>query len=107
VVSFRITKGNVHDTTKFGALVKDSAERHDIDKVYGDKANDNRNVAFTRNVGRAKMYKSNPNSKAAKHLQQFVFDIATRSINNVLNNAETRQTKITLDAKEENVLENS
>lgn len=42
VVSFRITKGNVHDTKKFGPLVKESAKRHDIDKVYGDKAYDNR-----------------------------------------------------------------
>jgi hypothetical protein len=42
VVSFRITKGNVHDTRKFGPLVKESAKRHDIDKVYGDKAYDNR-----------------------------------------------------------------
>jgi hypothetical protein len=42
VVSFRITKENVHDTKKFGDLVKDSAKRHDIDKVYGDKAYDNR-----------------------------------------------------------------
>ena len=42
VISFRITKGNVHDTKKFGPLVKESAKRHDVDKVYGDKAYDNR-----------------------------------------------------------------
>lgn len=42
VISFRITKGNVHDTKKFGPLVKESAKRHHIDKVYGDKAYDNR-----------------------------------------------------------------
>src|SRR6266496_339259 len=43
VVSFRITKGNVHDTTKFGPLIKESAKRHGIvDKVYGDKAYDDR-----------------------------------------------------------------
>jgi Transposase DDE domain len=42
IVSFRITKGNVHDTKKFGQLVKESAKRHYIDKVYGDKAYDNR-----------------------------------------------------------------
>lgn len=42
VVSFRITKGNVHDTRKFGPLVKDSAKRYSIDKVHGDKAYDNR-----------------------------------------------------------------
>jgi Transposase DDE domain len=42
VVSFRITKGNVHDTKKFGPLIKEAAEKYDIDKVYGDKAYDNR-----------------------------------------------------------------
>ena len=42
VVSFRITKGNVHDTKQFGPLLKESAKKHDIDKVYGDKAYDNR-----------------------------------------------------------------
>jgi Transposase DDE domain len=42
-VSFRITKGNVHDTKKFSPLLKESAKRHDIDNVYGEKAYDNRN----------------------------------------------------------------
>jgi hypothetical protein len=43
VVLFRITKGNVYDTKKFGPLVKESANRHGIvDKVYGDKAYDDR-----------------------------------------------------------------
>jgi hypothetical protein len=42
IVSFRITKGNVHDTKKFSQLVKESATKYDIDKVYGDKAYDNR-----------------------------------------------------------------
>ena len=42
VVSFRITKGNVHDTKQFGPLIKESAKKHDVDKVYGDKAYDNR-----------------------------------------------------------------
>jgi Transposase DDE domain len=43
VVSFRITKGNVHDTKRFGPLVEESANRHGIvDKVYGDKAYDDR-----------------------------------------------------------------
>ena len=40
VVSFRITKGDVHDTKKFGPLVKEAAIKYDIDKVYGDKAYD-------------------------------------------------------------------
>ena len=42
VVSFRITKGNVHDTRKFGPLVKEAAEKYDINKVHADKAYDNR-----------------------------------------------------------------
>jgi hypothetical protein len=42
LVSVRIIKGNVHDTKKFGPMVKESAKRYDIDKVYGDKAYDNR-----------------------------------------------------------------
>ena len=42
VVSFRITKGNVHDTRQFGALVRDSAKNHHVEKVCGDKAYDNR-----------------------------------------------------------------
>ena len=42
VVSFRITKSNVHDTIKFGPLVREAAEKYDIDKVHADKAYDNR-----------------------------------------------------------------
>ena len=33
VVSFRITKGNVRDARKFGPLVREAAEKCDIDKV--------------------------------------------------------------------------
>jgi len=43
IVSFRIAKGNIHDTKKFGPMVKEAAIKYDIDKVYGDKAYDNRN----------------------------------------------------------------
>ena len=46
-VSFRITKGDVHDTKKFGPLVKEAASKYDIDKVYGDKAYDNREITLT------------------------------------------------------------
>jgi Transposase DDE domain len=42
VVSFRITKGKVHDTRKFCPLVREAAEKYDIDKVHADKAHDNR-----------------------------------------------------------------
>src|SRR6476660_675896 len=48
VISFRIiTKGNdVHDTKKFGPLIKEAAEKHEINKVYADKAYDNRRNNF-------------------------------------------------------------
>jgi hypothetical protein len=42
VVSFRITRGNVHDAKKFCPLVKESSKKYNIDKVYADKAHDNR-----------------------------------------------------------------
>ena len=42
VISFRITRGNVHDAKKFCPLVREAAEKHNIDKVYADKAHDSR-----------------------------------------------------------------
>jgi hypothetical protein len=42
VVSFRITRGNVHDTKKFCPLVRESSKKCNIDRVYADKAHDNR-----------------------------------------------------------------
>ena len=42
VVSFRITRGNVHDAKKFCPLVRESSKKYNIDKVYADKAQDNR-----------------------------------------------------------------
>ena len=42
VVSFRITRGNVHDAKKFCPLVREAVEKYNIDKVYADKAHDNR-----------------------------------------------------------------
>lgn len=42
MVSFRITRGNVHDTKKFCPLVSEAAEKYNIDKLYADKAHDNR-----------------------------------------------------------------
>jgi hypothetical protein len=41
-MSFRITKGNVHDTKQFGPLIKESAKIHHRDKAYGDEACDDR-----------------------------------------------------------------
>ena len=46
IVSFRITKGNVHDTKKFSLLVKKLPEKYDIDKVHADKAYDNKRKNF-------------------------------------------------------------
>ena len=45
-MSFRITKGDVHDTKKFGPLVKEAACKYVIVKVYGDKAYDNKRKNF-------------------------------------------------------------
>ena len=42
VVSFRVTRGNVHDAKKFCPLVRESSKKYNIDKVYADKAHDNR-----------------------------------------------------------------
>jgi hypothetical protein len=42
VVSFRITRGNVHDAKKFCPLVRESFKKCNIDRVYADKAHDNR-----------------------------------------------------------------
>lgn len=42
VKSFRITRGNVHDAKKFCPLVRESSKKYSIDKVYADKAHDNR-----------------------------------------------------------------
>lgn len=42
IISFRVTKGNVHDSRKLGPMISEVSEEYDIDKVYGDKAHDNR-----------------------------------------------------------------
>ena len=42
IVSFRVTKGYVHDSKKFCSLLKEAAQNYDIDTVYADKAHDNR-----------------------------------------------------------------
>ena len=50
-------------------------------------------IKFTRNVGRAKMFKLDPESKAGKLLEKFVFEISTKRIESVLSN-ETMQERI-------------
>jgi hypothetical protein len=42
VVSFRVTKGNVHDSKKFSPMITEVSEQYDIDQVYADKAHDNK-----------------------------------------------------------------
>lgn len=41
IVSFRITKGYVHDSKMFSPMIREAYEEYDIDKVYADKAHDN------------------------------------------------------------------
>ena len=41
IVSFRITKGYVHDSKMFSLMIREAYEEYDIDKVYADKAHDN------------------------------------------------------------------
>lgn len=69
MISFRITKGNAHDTKKFGPLVKESAKRHDIDKVYEDKVYDNRknfNILCDINVEPAISIRNNASTTRSK-----------------------------------------
>jgi Transposase DDE domain len=42
VVSFHVTRGEVHDAKKFCPLVRESSKKYNKDKVYADKALDNR-----------------------------------------------------------------
>ena len=42
IISFRVTKGNVHDSKKLSPTIREVSEEYDIEKVYGDKAHDNR-----------------------------------------------------------------
>ena len=39
-ISFRITRGNVHDSKKFCPMIKEASQKYRIDKVYADKAHD-------------------------------------------------------------------
>ena len=41
VVSFRVTKGNIHDSKKFSPIIREVSKENDIDKVFADKAYDN------------------------------------------------------------------
>ena len=44
IISFRITKGNVHDSKKFSPMIREVSKEYDIDKVSAHKAQDNRDT---------------------------------------------------------------
>lgn len=67
IVSFRVTKGNVHDSKKLGPMIKEVAEEYDIDKIYGDRAHDNRrsfNLLDDLNIEPAISIRKNASTKA-------------------------------------------
>jgi len=42
IISFRVTKGTVHDSKKFVPMIKEISKHHKIAKVYADKAYDSK-----------------------------------------------------------------
>jgi DDE family transposase len=67
IVSFRVTKGNVHDSRKFSPMIKEISEEYDIDKVYADKAHDNRrsfNLLDNLNIEPSIQIRKNASTKA-------------------------------------------
>lgn len=64
-------------------------------------------IKFTRNVGRAKMFKLDSESETAKLLEKFAFGVAARKIDEGLAN-QTIQERMTVPKRDqENMLENS
>ena len=37
IISFRVAKGNVHDSKEFSSMIREVSEQYGIDKVYADK----------------------------------------------------------------------
>jgi len=67
IVSFRVTKGNVHDSKKFSPMIREISEECDIDKVYADKAHDNRrsfNLLDSLNIEPSIQIRKNASTKA-------------------------------------------
>ncbi|MFZ0512228.1 MAG: IS5 family transposase [Candidatus Nitrosopolaris sp.] len=67
IVSFRVTKGNVHDSKQFSPMIRDVSEEYTIDKVYADKAHDNRrsfNLLDNLNIEPAIQIRKNASTKA-------------------------------------------
>ena len=67
IVSFRVTKGNVHDSKKFRPIIREVSEEYTIDKAYADKAHDNRrsfNLLDNLNIEPAIQIRKNASTKA-------------------------------------------
>ena len=62
-------------------------------------------IRFMRKVGRAKMYKLDPYSEVSKSLQQLVYDISTKRIDNGLQNNDLQQKKFVKHGDEMEVME--
>jgi Transposase DDE domain len=67
IVSFRVTKGNVHDSKKFSPMIREVSEEYTIDKAYADKAHDNQrsfNLLDNLNIEPAIQIRKNASTKA-------------------------------------------
>ena len=67
IVSFRVTKGNVHDSKKFSPMIREVSGEYTIDKAYADKAHDNRrsfNLLDNLNIEPAIQIRKNASIKA-------------------------------------------
>jgi hypothetical protein len=67
IMSFRVTKGNLHDSKKLGPMIREVTKECVIDKVYGDKAHDNRksfNLLDDLNIEPAISIRKNASTKA-------------------------------------------
>ncbi|MGH9974539.1 MAG: IS5 family transposase [Nitrososphaeraceae archaeon] len=67
IMSFRVTKGNLHDSKKLVPMIREVIKEYDIDKVYGDRAHDNRksfNLLDDLNIEPAISIRKNASTKA-------------------------------------------
>jgi predicted transcriptional regulator len=64
-------------------------------------------VKFTRRVGRAKMYKLDPDSEVSKSLQRLVYDISTKRNENSVQDSSLDQKKIVKHEDEIKVMESN
>jgi hypothetical protein len=69
IVSFRITKGTVHDSKKFIPMIKEISKHHNITKTYADKAYDSKinfNLLDKLNIEPVISIRKNANVKTKK-----------------------------------------